>query len=88
MKLLQKVKMSYLKGIPYSVFTTSGISTYMSIQYEMNRPFTIPHIHSIKNVLLSGGIGALTGICYLITFPLIGSIYLHNIYYPPSSPSQ
>jgi hypothetical protein len=76
-KTLQK---HYVKGIPYSVLITTGISTHLSVNHEMHRPYRIPYIHSIKNILLSGGIGALTGFFYPITFPCISTLYIYSIY--------
>ena len=70
----------YIKYLPYSTITTTGISTYISVKNEMKRPFHIPPIYSIRNVLLSGGLGALTGLCYPLTFPCIGTFYIYNVY--------
>jgi hypothetical protein len=60
-----------VKGMPFAVFT------YTSVKYGMNRPFTLPHIHHIKNVFISSGIGVFTGICYPITLPLCCGVFLH-----------
>ena len=78
MKILQK---NYIRGLPVAVFTTTSISTYTSIKYEMNRPYMLPYAHHIKNVVVSTCIGALTGALYPVTFPLYFSIfYILNLY--------
>ena len=77
MQLLQKIKLNYLKGVPFATFTSTSIFAYTSIKYEMNRPFRLPHIHHIKNVIISSGIGVFTGIFYPITFPLFCGVLLH-----------
>jgi hypothetical protein len=78
MKILQK---NYIRGLPVAVFTTTSISTYTSIKYEMNRPYMLPYAHHIKNVVVSTGIGALAGIGYPVTFPLYFSIFIYNSKY-------
>jgi hypothetical protein len=81
MKILQKIKSNYVKGLPFAIFTTTSISTYTSIKYEMNRPFRLPYEHHIKNVLFSSGFGAFAGICYPITFPLYIGVFMYNSSY-------
>ena len=78
MKILQTIKTNYLKGLPFALFTTTSISTYSSVKYEMNRRFRLPYEHHIKNVLVSTGIGALTGALYPVTFPLYFWIFIYH----------
>jgi hypothetical protein len=81
MKILQQLKLNYVKGLPFAIFTTTSISTYMSIKHEMNRPFMLPYPYHIKNVLFSSGFGAFAGICYPITFPLYVGMFMYNSSY-------
>jgi hypothetical protein len=70
----------YVKSLPYATLTTTIISTYSTFKNEMSRPFRIPIMHSVKNVAFAGTLGALTGLCYPLTFPVISTLYLYNIY--------
>ena len=81
MKILQTIKTSYLKGLPIAIFTTTSISTYISIKNEMNRRIRLPYEHHIKNVTISTGIGVFTGALYPITFPMYFSIFIYNSLY-------
>jgi hypothetical protein len=77
---IKTLQQHYVKGLPYSILPITSISTYLTAKNEMNRPFRIPYAHSIKNIVLSGCIGAITGLFYPITFPCIGTLYMYNIY--------
>ena len=81
MKILQKMKSNYMKGLPFAIFTTTSLSTYMSIQHEMNRPYRLPYEHHMKNVAISTAFGAFTGICYPITFPLYIGVFMYGSSY-------
>ena len=80
MHWVRRLKMHYVKGIPYSVSITTCISTYLSVKNEMSRRVRIPYVYSLKNIIISGGIGALTGLCYPITFPYFCTLYIYSIY--------
>jgi hypothetical protein len=45
MKILQKLKLNYVRGLPVALFTTTSISTYTSIKYEMNIVNTFANIN-------------------------------------------
>jgi hypothetical protein len=78
MKLLQKIKLNYIKGLPIALFTTTSISTYISIKNEMNRRIRLPYEHHIKNVAISSCIGLFTGALYPITFPMYFLIFIYK----------